>query len=148
MDMTNAKNHKHKKTLSGVQKTIIIVISLAIIVTLAAVVISFFLQPERLTKSRIESLASDYYENYLYENFINSDKFFGDLESAMSRYTETGLTSITLRQLILHDQTKTASIADSLKANCDIERTTIKFFPESPFSRKDYRVDYHYVCNF
>lgn len=146
--MMHAKNHKHKKTLSGIQKTIIIVIALAIIVTLAAVIISFFLQPERLTKSRIESLASDYYENYLYENFINSDKFSGDLESAMSRYTETGFTSITLRQLILHDQEKTASIADSLKANCDIEQTTIKFFPESPFSRKDYRVDYRYVCNF
>ena len=148
MDMTNVKNHKHKASLSGIQKTIIAVIILAIIVTLSTILISFFLQPERLTKRRIEDLATDYYENYLYENFVNSDNFSGNLESAMNKYTETGFPSITLRQLILHDQEKTTSIADSLKANCDIERTTIKFFPESPFSRKDYRVDYHYVCNF
>lgn len=151
--MTNSKNHKQnsvrkKAPLSGTQKTIIIVIILAILVTIVAVIISFFLKPESLTKARIEGLAADYYENYVYENLINSDQFSGDLNSTMNRYKETGFTPVTLRQLILHDQEKTSGISDSLREYCDIERTTIRFFPESPFSRKDYRIDYNYVCNF
>ncbi len=159
--MASTKKHNHntkylsgnkrqtaKAPLSFTQKLIIAVIILAIIVTIIGVIISFFLQPEHLTKSRIESLATDYYENYLYENLINSENYSGDIEATMSKHAEIGFTPITLRQLILHDQEKTASIADSLRANCDVERTTIKYYPVSPYSRTDYRVDYNYICNF
>lgn len=159
--MASAKKHNNNTTyssrnkrqatkvpLSFTQKLIIVVIILAIIVTIIGIIISFFLQPEHLTKSRIEGLAADYYENFLYENLINSENYSGDIEATMSKHVETGFTPITLRQLILHDQEKTASIADSLRNNCDIERTTIKYFPVPPYSRTDYRVDYNYICNF
>lgn len=144
----NKKRQPTKAPLSSTQKIIIIIIILAVIFTLIGVVASIFLQPERLTKSRIESLASDYYENYLYENLINSENFSGDLEATMNKHIEIGFTPITLRQLILHDQEKTASIADSLRSNCDVERTTIKFYPEPPFGRTNYHVKYNYICNF
>lgn len=153
----SSKNHKYsrilpetkgKAKLSGTQKVIIVVIILAVFVTLVSLAVSIFLSPERLTKSRIEGLASDYYENYLYETMVNSDKNDGNLEAAMSKYTETGFTMITLRQLILRDPAKSADFDESLRENCDIERTTVKFYPKAPFSRKDYRADYRYVCNF
>ena len=158
--MTSTKKHNNRKKsydnkrqlakipLSFTQKLIISVIILAVVVTLIGIIISFFLRSEHLTKSRIESLASDYYENYFYENLINSENFSGDIEATMNKHIETGFTPITLRQLILHDQEKTASIADSLRSNCDIERTTIKYYPVPPYSRTDYRVDYNYICNF
>lgn len=157
MIMARKINHKYVTILptnksgskySVVQKTIITVIILAVITTLVALIVSIFLKPERLAKSRIESMAKDYYENFIYEGLINSKNYSGDLESTMKKYTEIGLTPITLRQLILHNPEKTAKFAESLRESCDIERTTVKYYPKAPFSRSDYLVDYHYICNF
>ena len=139
-------NKRNKLTVS--QIVIIAVISLTLIVSIAGIVIAFFSQPEQITKARISEYASDYYENYLYEKFITSDNFSGDLNTAMEKYKTRGFSSITLRQLILHDLTKTSDYANLLRENCDEEKTTIKFYPEEPYGRNNYRTEYHYVCNF
>lgn len=124
------------------------VIILTMLTVAIGVLLSYFFNPEQLTKSRITDLASDYYENYLYEQLINSENFSGDLDATMSRYNSNGFNPVTLRQLILHDQTATANIADSLRDNCDEELTTVTFYPDPPYARNNYHIDYHYVCNF
>ncbi len=139
-------NKKHK--LSPIQKIIIVIIVSVMAITIGFAIASFFLQPENLTKAKISNLATDYYENYLYENLINSEKFSGNIDATMSEYKDRGLSTITLRQLLLHDQSKNASLANEIKNYCDEEKTTIKFYPDAPYSRGSYHVDYHYVCNF
>lgn len=139
-------NKKHK--LSPIQKIIIVIIVSVMAITIGFAIASFFLQPENLTKAKISNLATDYYENYLYENLINSEKFSGNIDATMSEYRDRGLSTITLRQLLLHDQSKNASLANEIKNYCDEEKTTIKFYPDAPYSRSSYHVDYHYVCNF
>lgn len=139
-------NKKHK--LSPIQKIIIVIIISVMAITIGFAIASFFLQPENLTKAKISNLATDYYENYLYENLINSEKFSGNIDATMSEYRDRGLSTITLRQLLLHDQSKNASLANEIKNYCDEEKTTIKFYPDAPYSRNNYHVDYHYVCNF
>ena len=139
-------NKKHK--LSPIQKIIIVIIVSVMAITIGFAIASFFLQPENLTKAKISNLATDYYENYLYENLINSEKFSGNIDATMSEYRDRGLSIITLRQLLLHDQSKNASLANEIKNYCDEEKTTIKFYPDAPYSRSSYHVDYHYVCNF
>lgn len=44
--------------------TIIVVIIIAMLVVAAAIAIQLFNTPERSVKSKIENIASDYYENY------------------------------------------------------------------------------------
>jgi hypothetical protein len=139
-------NKKHKLSLA--QKITIAIIIIVMIITFGFTIASFFLQPENLTKAKISGLAADYYENYLYENLLNSENFSGDVESTLSEFKDTGLSTISLRQLLLHDRTKNASVIEEIKQYCDEEKTTIKFYPEAPYSRTNYHTDYHYVCNF
>ena len=71
--MTNRKKPS-KKRLSAIQKTILtIIVSLSILIIGLAISI-FFLNPEARVKSKISALASEYYENFLYENLKNSDQ--------------------------------------------------------------------------
>lgn len=137
-----------KNRLSAPQKVIISIIVMAFIVIIIAVVSVFITKPENIVKSKIEALSSNYYENYLYENILNSDNFSGNITETLEKYTETGFSAITLRELLLNDTKKTADIAPFIKEYCDENKTTIKFYPESPFTRSSYRANYSYSCEF
>ena len=132
------------------RKIILAVIIMAFAAVIAAVVSSFLLKPERIVKSKLDSLASDYYENYYYEKFANSDqaKSIDNLDSAMSKYVESGFARVTLRQLILHDAETNQSTADYVLKYCDKEGTYVIFYPESPFSRTSYHTEFTYSCAF
>lgn len=122
--------------------TIIIVVCLVAAVTIC----SFFLNPEKLVPQKFESLARYYYEDTFYEEMINSDNYSGDPEKALSEYKETGLAPVTLRGIYLMN--KENGDARYLLNYCDGEETVLRFFPEPPYARDSYRVDYSYSCNF
>lgn len=145
--MVSKKSKKPQDTLLY-QKIIIAIILTSMIVIVIAILTSFLFKPENLVKSKISNLSSAYYENYLYDGLSDSNNFSGDYKSTLEKYKDTGLAYITLRQLILHDQEKNASTGDYIKDYCDEEKTTIKFFPEEPYGKTNYHVEYHYVCNF
>lgn len=149
-------NRKRKKTNSkkhcftNSQKTIICVIIAAMIAVVVALVCSFLLKPEDLVKSKISELSRDYYENHLYQNFISENSNISDekLAETMSKYEEHGLASVILRQILLYDHQKNADVAPMIKEYCDEDHTTIKFYPEPPYTKTSYHIEYKYSCEF
>lgn len=137
---------KRKKHYSLIQKMIIGIIIATSTIIIAALIILFFSNPERNVKNQISSLASDYYENYLYEKTISANKntdpseIFGD-------YEKSGLSTVYLRQLLYY-KTHDKKIIDFLKEYCDENHTSVKFYPEPPYSKNSYRADFTYSCEF
>ena len=139
---------RQKKRFSLTQKIIlgvIIITSLAVIIATASVLLS---KPENTIKSKIEALASDYYENYLYQGILDSPRFSGNIEETLGQYVDIGLSAVTLRELLLHDLEKSADSRPLIEKYCDSGKTTIKYFPEAPFSKTSYRTEYSYSCEF
>lgn len=130
------------------QLIIIIVIILCMLSVITAVIYNLFSKPENIVKAKISEISSDYYENYLYKNF-NFEKYSSeDFANFMQKYENVGLTTTTLRQLLLYDHQKNADVAPLLKKYCDENTTFIKFYPEQPYSKTSYRVEYTYSCEF
>ena len=137
------------KTSSPFKKIIIVIICLAMVSVALAVALPLIFSEENLTKQKLNFLAEDYYENHLYEDFINSGKVDkNNLEDAMKIYSERGFTHILLRQILLHESYKDSDDAKFLRESCDENRTIIQFFPESPYTKKSYHTKITYSCNF
>ena len=149
--MVYAKNKKrvnarklHSRTRSSIPKTessagklILGVIGIATIIVVFSIIFSLLTSPEHLTKSEFNTLASKYYEDYLYENITDP--------SILEKYQKTGLSVVTLRQLILHEPSLGPS--DNLKKYCDENQSYIKIYPEAPYKKSDYRVEFTYTCD-
>ena len=137
---------RDRRIFSTARKSILAIIILATLTVILTILLSYFTNPERIVKSKIPAIATDYYENYFYpEITADSTK---PLDEIMSRYVTTGFARVTLRQLLLFDGERHAEAAAVLATYCDTNDTFVQFFPESPFGKTDYRVDYHYSCTF
>ena len=66
----------------------------------------------------------------------------------MEKYEKHGFSAVSLRQLLLYDNHKNEKYDGELTKYCDKDRTVIKFYPESPYEKTNYRVDYTYSCEF
>ena len=141
--MVKKKNH-----FSPVQKITIVSILICCVLVITAVVCGIFNQPENQTKRIITDLATDYYENYLYEYLSHLDNFKNNPDDAMKLYSEYGFSPVNLRQFLLYDDQKNAKYADYLKKYCDENQTLVKFYPEAPYGVKNYRIKYTYSCEF
>ena len=134
---------KPRFTARNIILTIIILAAIAV----ACVVFSiFFFSPENVVKRTIPAIATDYYENYFYpeitEGNINSPS------DIFSKYTNTGFSRITFRQLLFYDAERHPDAAAAITTYCDLSGSYIQIYPESPFGKSDYRIDYHYSCQF
>ena len=125
-----------------VQKITLAIIILATLSVLAALICSIIFNPERMVKSTLSRLATEYYEDYFYPHLSS------DPAQALEKYTNTGLAKVTLRQLLLYDDEKNAEYQSLFDKYCDINNTSVQFFPIAPFGQSDYRIDYTYSCNF
>ena len=140
--------NKRKKRFTLVQKIILGVIGATFITIIIATISILSSKPENVVTSKIEALASDYYENYLYQGILDSNRFSGNIEETLQKYVDVGFSPITLRELLLHDTKKSNDFASFIKNYCDENRTTIKFYPEAPFTKTSYHIDYSYSCEF
>ena len=133
-----------------VKKTILLVILIASLVVAFGVIYAIFFNTEKVVKSKISALATDYYENYFYENLVNSDKFkqLKNLDTEMEKYHTNGLAPVTLSNLLLYDTQKNATYRNYLPAYCDENATQITFYMDPPYGRQDYHYDINYSCNF
>lgn len=132
-------------------RIIIGVIVLAVIVVAVSLLSSVFMNTENSVKGKLATMAADYYENYLYKNLAESEIYKSsdeDLKDMLKEYAEVGLSSITLRQLLLYDDKKYADDTGFLTKYCNENRTYVKFYPEEPFERSSYRAEFTYACNF
>lgn len=116
------------------------VVGLAMMAVVLTLLTISFTKPEKVVTSKIEAITADYYENYFYDRIKDYN--------SLNNYTENGFSKVTLRQLLLFDSERHADAASLLNQYCDAESTYVKIYPEEPFSKTDYHVDYHYSCTF
>ena len=150
--MATPKNKKSRRVANlkvspVIKRTILAVIILAMMAVILSLIFAILSNPERVVKQKIADIASDYYENYLYEKALTSTDTQSTAELA-ERYIKAGFPPITLRQLFLFDGERYAESSGIITNYCDENNTFITFYPESPFTSTDYRVEYHYTCTF
>ena len=133
---------------------------LTVIATITLTVVGYIIfcliaTPENVIKNEITTITSDYYENYFYNkildnNYLSTDDADFDastMENILGRYTARGFATVSLRQLLLTDNSKPDTTA-YLEKYCNLDRSNVKIYPEAPFSRQDYHVEYSYSCKF
>lgn len=123
---------------------VIFIVLLVLLIGVSGVKIfcSVYFQPKASVERELESLAKDYYENYYYDSLENPAE-------VLAEFRETGLPTAYLRKLLAFDNGRhaaSAEVFDSAKYKCDTNTTGVKIFPEEPYGKTDYRVEYKYAC--
>ncbi|MBQ9017575.1 hypothetical protein IJ118_00675 [Candidatus Saccharibacteria bacterium] len=130
------------------KRTILTVIILAMMAVILAVLFSVLTKPDRIIKGNIESLARDYYEHYYYDSIGKHSDTPVTPAEVLPKYAENGLAAISLKQLLYFDNERHLDQKSTLETYCDIDATSVRIFPEPPYDRTDYRIDYNYSCSF
>ena len=126
--------------------TIVILLLMATLITGTVVILSY--DEREVAKNKIEEKARDYYENSLYSSLIKEGMEQEEIEGLMERYLVRGFARVRLRQLLLREENGRTEDANLIRKYCDEDKTTVKFYPEAPFDKKSYRVEYEYECEF
>lgn len=116
---------------------IISMVAIVIITTISLVV----LNPERRVKSKMDSLVSTYYEDFFYP------KLTKDPKTVLQKYKDTGLSIVTLRQL-LFDPIGNTEDSKYILSRCDENKTFVRYFPDPPYTKSSYHTEITYSCNF
>ena len=129
-----------------VRRVILTVIGVAIAVVVVGVIYSLVWSPEKATKAKLDEMAREYYEGFTYENLINGAMSQEEIEGVMDKYKVRGFAPVYLRQLLLYNNQENMKEAGFVKNYCDENLTYVKIYPEAPYDKKSYRVEYKYVC--
>ncbi|MBQ3348731.1 hypothetical protein IJG90_04475 [Candidatus Saccharibacteria bacterium] len=144
-----ASSHKKDfKIYNYSRRTILVVIFLAMMSVTFSVLSIFYFSPEQTTTRTIQSLAQDYYENYLYDLVGSENTSNKTREEIFERYAEHGFANYSLNQLLNFDNGRHIKSASSLTKYCDPVNTFVRIYPDSPFGRTDYHIVYTYSCKF
>lgn len=142
---------KQQQSSSALSQRIILI---GVIISVVIVVISlftyFFFNPEAVAKRDVAYLAKDYYETYFYDNFASTIKS-GQYKVTFEKYKKTGFAAVPLRRLLSFDNNRNKDYARSFTGdsyNCDLETSKIIFYPEEPYGRNNYRVEYNLDCHY
>ena len=138
------------------KKSILTVIGLAMLVMILFTLFWLIATPEHLTKRSIENIVNDYYQNYLYTSILDSNNITPetfsehkeDIDRIFGHYKEPGFARLTLRQLLLYDNQRHKASMPELSKYCNLDQTLIKIYPDFPYERGDYHIDYTYSCKF
>ena len=137
---------RDNKIFATARLSILTIIMLASMTVILALLINSFTDPEQIVINRINTIASDYYENYFYEDATKQST--KPLTEILSIYESAGFSPVSLKQILISSNLSRSDTANYLSAYCDIEDTLIWFFPNPPFGKTDYHVDYRYSCTF
>lgn len=129
-----------------VRRVILAVIGVAIAVVVFGVIYGLVWSPEKATKAKLDEMAREYYEGFTYENLINGAMSQDEIEDVMDKYKVRGFAPVYLRQLLLYNNQENMKEASFVKNYCDENLTYMKIYPEAPYDKKSYRVEYNYVC--
>ena len=138
--------NRDNKIFATARLSILTVIILASMTVILALLINSFTDPEKIIIKRIDTIVSDYYENYFYENVAKQST--KPLAEVLSIYKDAGFSPVSLKQILLSKDLSHTDTDKILSTYCDTEDTFIQFFPDPPFGRTDYHVDYRYSCTF
>jgi hypothetical protein len=138
---TPMKTKKTKSRDNPARKIILIsVIGIALLIA-GFTALSAYNTPDKRLHRKLESLAVNYYEKYYYDEILDTND--GSTE-VFKKYTESGLPTVRLRQLINHSADQ-----DKIFANlgCDTNTTSVRYYPASPYGRTDYTIKYTINCD-
>ena len=147
MDRKKTRSYLRSKKFDLSQKIILGVIMITMLLVFFSAFFIIAASPEKQVQKRITSLATDYYENYIYPD-IQKNNNKTDISGILEKYKDSGFSTLSLRQIILHDIEKNSTTYQYLKKYCDENNTLIKIYPEPPFNNTSYRVDYSYACDY
>jgi hypothetical protein len=139
-----------KKRRSGEAEriTIVIVIILAMLSVAVAIAIHLFDTPERNVKSKVDTMVSEYYENYFYKKLIKNGTTDSTLARTMEKFRETGFSPVYFRQLLLYDNGKNSDLAPLVTKYCDENQSYVQIYPDPPYGSTNYHTKYYYSCEF
>ena len=131
-------------------KIIITIIILSIIAVFLALTLALIFKPENQVKLKISGLVSDYYENFLYQESVNPDNSpsIDQPNKDLLKYEEYGFTPVLLRQIIFQNHKELTDDDYFILDYCDENNTSVKYFPESPYTKTSYHTEITYSCNF
>lgn len=124
---------------------VVLVAALAVVVN---VILSLNFTAEKMTMRKIEAIARDYYENYFYDNYVG-EMSEEEIREELSGMEKSGFPRTYLHDLLLFDNKRHAEDAKEFKRKgytCDTNKTYVIFYPEEPYGKKDYRVEYEMEC--
>lgn len=143
------KSRNNPMPISRVAKKIVSggIIICAVIVLMCLIVNTYY-DPAKVATRKLEELAKDYYENYYYDKLLEEIGEEGLVEQFES-LNGKGMANVPLRHLLLFDNARNEEYGkffDNTRYHCDRSETNVKIFPEEPYGRQDYSVEYTTVC--
>lgn len=138
---------KTKKQNKNLINIILIMIIVACIIGVGALVFSkSYFATENQLQREIEMLAADYYENYLYENYFQKISE-SDRRAEFEQYINRGMNPVYLREILNYGKDNHPEAAKIFQnALCDTNSTSVKYFPEEPYGKSDFRAEYKLSC--
>lgn len=140
------RTHKRTRKMESSQKIVLcLMITSSILVIFALIVFAYFYS-DTIVKNRLSMLAKVYYEDYYYNNLTNN----GTKTNVLESYAENGLPMVRLNQLLSFDNHKYAEFESDFvnsRYTCDLNNTSVKYYPVSPYGPQDYNVKYTYDCS-
>lgn len=124
-----------------------VIVCVSGLMVVLSLVTSVYFSASNVARRTLERLASEYYEGFLYGEFIAaSDK---QTAEALADFDERGMPEVRLRQLILYGSGKNKQykeVFDNEHYRCDMDQTTIIYHPVAPYGVKDYTTEYNTSC--
>ena len=130
------------------KRVVIVVICLAIAVVGGFAAFVLLYDENEVVRGQLDELARAYYEEFTYPSLIKDGMSRAEKESLMEQYVERGFADVRLRQMIRRDGGKTVNDTSLIHKHCDENETVMRVYPEEPFDRKSYRIEYRYSCDF
>ncbi len=103
--------------------------------------------PIKRSERELTKLANNYYIEYLYPRALG--KYLDQPKLILDNYTESGLPTVRLNQLLSYDSTKNANSFATFSNDyyqCDTNATTVRYYPVEPYGPKDFTVEYQMSC--
>lgn len=129
------------------KKELLIIIGVVVILVGIILFVLINTDGEKKLKDKLETLATDYYENNYYDK-ISSDE--ATRKQILEKFASTGFT-INLNSLSRYEQF-TEQVKEFVNSEtdeeCDKEKTTITIYPKDPYGKEDYEVKVNLVCGY
>ena len=130
------------------KKLTIFLIILTALVAAGAVIFSNLYKDMYFANQKFEELSRNFYENYLYENFLNEHSG-ENLEAAIKNYTVEGF-RVKLRQILNYEfvehGTNYRSYFETETFSCNTNGSWATFYPRAPYGKKDYEPKFELSC--
>ncbi|MBR3257312.1 hypothetical protein IKG02_03460 [Candidatus Saccharibacteria bacterium] len=139
---------KKKKSSDTTRKVIIAGIVVSSAMVILSIVVSVFFNDEAIAHRKFNQLVREYYEDYFYDKMMETIE--DDLvEKKLAKFAQSGVQPVTLRQVLLYQNGKNSEYKkyfDTGAFYCDKNNTEAIIYPEEPFGKKDYHIEFKYSC--